>query len=330
VKKMAKILRNPDLYHGENKDKNYFEGWYFKFVDPTLTYSCALIPGIYLSSTPEHSHSFIQFLQGSDVKYRYIKYPRCNFSASGKKFKISVNNNTFSLRGIDVSIVQEDLCIKGTLNFRNLEKWPDSAINPGSMGYYNYIPFMQCYSQVCAMDMELEGSLIINNKQINFTGGMGYIEKNWGKAFPYSWTWIQCNSFRNSKASLSCSIGHIPFLYTSFRGYLIGMYYRGNFYKFTTMNKSKLQVMENGSDKLITVENNRYILKLETKTNKDDFMLCYGPREGGMVPLVEENLKGNVWLELYDKQSRQLLLKDEGLCTGIEYGGDQMIILDKN
>lgn len=325
---MTKILRNPDLYHGENKDKKYFEGWYFKFVDPTMNYSYAIIPGIYLGEHNETSHSFIQILEGRDAKYSYIKFPHQTFCTSKKKLEISIGKNKFSLNGMELLLEQEGLSMQGVLSFKNLLKWPDSIINPGSMGYYNYIPFMQCYSQVCAMDLDLSGSLTINGKLIDFTGGRGYIEKNWGRAFPYSWTWIQCNNLKNSKASLSCSIGHIPFLHTSFRGFLIGLFYNNKFYKFTTMNKSKIKIIENGSDKIITVENNKYVLKLESKTKKDDFMLCYGPKENGMVPLVEENLTGTVYLELYEKNLKQFLIKDEGYCTGIEYGGEQRMILD--
>ena len=39
-------LRNPDLYHGHNRRKDFFEGWYFKIVDATRDYTCALIPGV--------------------------------------------------------------------------------------------------------------------------------------------------------------------------------------------------------------------------------------------------------------------------------------------
>ena len=325
---MSKILRNPDLYHGERKDKHYFEGWYYKFTDPTMTYAYAVIPGIYLGVSSKTSHSFIQVLQGRDAKYSYIKYPHDIFCATQKDLEIKIGKNKFSLTSMELSLEHKDLSIQGVLSFNNLLKWPDSIMNPGSMGYYNYIPFMQCYSQVCAMDLDLSGSLTINDKLIDFTGGKGYIEKNWGKSFPYSWTWIQCNNFKGSKISLSCSIGHIPFLHTSFRGFLIGLFYNNTFYEFTTMNKSKIKIVKNGSDKTIIIENNKYILKIETKTTKEDFMLCYGPREDDMIPLVEENLMGNVFIELYEKTSGEILLKKKGNCTGIEYGGEQMMILD--
>lgn len=53
---------------------------------------------------------------------------------------------------------------------------------------------------------------------------------------------IQGNCFENGEVSLSCSIGHVPFLFTSFTGFLIGIYVNGEFYKFTTINRSTISI----------------------------------------------------------------------------------------
>jgi len=262
------------------------------------------------------------------VSYSYKKFAKDEFiSKSNSNFNLSVANSNFSLNQISLDINDESDHIIGNVCFQNLLKWPDSKISPGSMGYYNFIPRMQCYSQVSVMDMDLEGSLNINGSEIDFTGGKGYIEKNWGSAFPYSWTWVQCNSFKNRKASLSCSIGHIPFMITSFRGFLIGLFLDDKFYKFTTINKSTLNIVQNGLDVIITTENKKYKLIIQTKTDKSDFMLCMGPRDDKMVPLVEENLKASVKLTLIDKSICKTIFCEDGLCCGIEYGGDMRMIL---
>ena len=324
---MIKSILNPDLYHGNSRTSNFFEGWYFKLVDKNMTNVISLIPGIYLAKSKENSHSFIQLLQGNKANYKYKKFTKDEFiSKSNNRLNISVANNSFSLNEISLNINDGSDKITGNISFKNLLKWPDSTINPGSMGYYNFIPHMQCYSQVSVMDMDLEGSLSINGSKIDFSGGKGYIEKNWGSAFPYSWTWVQCNSFKNRKASISCSIGHIPFMITSFRGFLIGLFVDDKFYKFTTINKSTLNIVQNALDIIITTENKKYKLIIETKTNKGDFMLCMGPRDDKMVPLVEESLKASVKVTLIDKSISKTIFCENGLCCGIEYGGDQRMI----
>lgn len=326
---IMKALINPDSYHGNNKRTNFFEGWYFKLVDSSKKNVYAFIPGIFLGKNASQSHSFIQTLNASTASYNYLKYSTESFKSFKNVFQISVGENSFSLNGLSLNIKDINLNISGKIAFQNVLKWPDSLINPGSMGYYNYLKFMQCYSQVCAIDMDLSGALNINGQCIDFNGGKGYIEKNWGKSFPHSWIWVQGNNFNNTRASLSCSIGHIPFLFGSFRGFLIGFRVNDSFIKFTTLNKSILNISRKNSDVLIEVESNQYKLKIETYTNKRDFILCNGPRDDKMIPLVEENLLANIAVELIDKKINHPVFIDNSSCAGIEYGGDQMWIINK-
>lgn len=324
-----KALINPDSYHGNNKRTNFFEGWYYKLVDSSKKNVYAFIPGIFLGKNASQSHSFIQILTASTASYNYLKYSTESFNSLKNKFQISVGENSFFLNGLSLNIKDINLNISGKITFKNVLKWPDSLINPGSMGYYNYLKFMQCFSQVCAIDMDLSGVLNINGQCIDFNGGKGYIEKNWGKSFPHSWIWVQCNNFNNTRAALSCSIGHIPFLFGSFRGFLIGFRVNDSFIKFTTLNKSILNISRKNNDVLIEVENNEYKLKIKTYTNKRDFILCNGPRDDKMIPLVEENLLANIAVELIDKKTNRPVFIDNGSCAGIEYGGDQMWIINK-
>lgn len=325
---MFKEIFNPNLYHGKHKRKDYFEGWYFKIVDSKMEHAFAFIPGISYGNSLVNSHSFIQLLRGNDALFNYFKYNLKDFSWNNKSFNFKVAENSFSLSGMIINIKEESLNIKGKISFKNLIKWPDSFISPGSMGYYNFIPFMECYSQVEAIDMDLMGNLNVNGEIIYFNNGKGYIEKNWGKSFPLSWIWIQCNCFKNYNAALSCSVGHIPFLSGSFRGFLIGILFNDQFYKFTTMNKSIVNIKEVNGDIELIVQNSEYIMYIHTCTQKNKFIKCYGPKNSEMIPLLEENLKGNVHVKLIDLENDKLIFEDEGECTGIEYGGEQKNILD--
>jgi len=327
---MFKHLIDPDLYHGWNKKNNFFEGWYFKIVTADKKQSFAFIPGLFLGKTENESHSFVQLINGTDVFYKYKRFPSKDFNTSHNRFSVSIRENYFSLDRIQLNINDPDFSVEGTLKFKNVLKWPDTQLNPGSMGFYNFIPSLQCYSQVCAMDMDLQGNLNINGKIIHFDGGKGYIEKNWGKAFPYSWIWIQSNSFSSSKTSLSCSLAHIPFSFFSFRGFLIGLYVHGKFYSFTTMNRSRINIKQDHFDINIQVENSKYILYMKTRTGPSTFILLNGPRDGKMIPLVQENLQGKVTTTLLQKKPNKIIFQEEGLRAGIEYGGEQMLVLDND
>lgn len=322
-----KSLRYPDLYHGR-LGKNYFEGWYFKLVDGKMKNAYAFIPGVFFSSVSEHDHAFIQVVDGTNKTYSYIRFSPAEFSASKDDFAVDIAGNSFGRNGISFNLTGNDEVIKGSLQFTNHLAWPDTIFNPGSMGFYNYILKMQCYSQVCAMDFDLTGTLDINGRLVDFSGGKGYIEKNWGAAFPYSWVWIQCNHFPKKRASLSCSLAHIPFPVSSFKGFLVGLYLDESFYKFTTMNRSKVEVIQKGTDVIVHLKNRNHSLVIECETSSEDFILLNGPRGDQMVPLVQENLQGLVHVTLKENAGGRVIFEDSGRCAGVEYGGEQMMVLD--
>lgn len=320
-------MLQPNLYHGKTP-WNQFEGWYIKIVDKDAKEAFSFIPGIFWGKDPQHSHSFLQALDGKRVHYTYHQFNTRAFIPKDQPFQVKVDQSSFSLEGMSLNINTLNEKILGTISFSNVVKWQDHPLSPGSMGFFNFIPFMQCYSQICALDMDIKGTLLINGIPHCFDGGRGYIEKNWGNSFPYSWIWIQSNHFSNRNTALTCSIGHVPFWFTSFRGFLVGLLFDGTLYKFTTMNRSTIQILPRDRDVEIVLNNKDHTLILITKAPYHSFIQCNGPRDGRMIPLVQESLQGSVSIQLFDNSSRRLIVEDLGLATGIEYGGDQMKILD--
>lgn len=131
-----KSLRNPDLYHGR-LSKNYFEGRYFKLVDSKLKRVFAFIPGIFFSSHPENDHAFIYVVDGTKITYGYERFSTTAFSASKNTFALSIDENEFGINGIKLNLAAAGSKIHGELGFSNHFFWPDSLLNPGSMGFYN-------------------------------------------------------------------------------------------------------------------------------------------------------------------------------------------------
>ena len=322
-------LRNPDLYHGAKKTKNFFEGWYFKIADKSGDNVLAFIPGISFGSDDKYSHSFLQIVNGINLKYDYLKYDTESFKYETNKLEIEVNKNKFSLDGFSLDIDEGGTKIYGDIIFKNVIKWPDTALNPGSMGFYNYLTFMECYSQVSALDIELSGNLNINGVDISFDNGKGYIEKNWGREFPYSWIWVQANNFKQKHASITCSIGRVPFLSTTFKGFLIGLSIDDEFYEFTTTNRSKFKIVKTDIGVNIHCESKDHILTIIVSTENSSFMTLKGPRDGDMIPLVDESLSGVVSVELISKKDNSILFKDESNAAGVEYGGKQRFMIDQ-
>lgn len=321
---MFSEMIKPDLYHGRIP-WNKFEGWYFKICDSTGV-SFSLIPGVLMEKGEEHS--FIQFLWGKDNLFSYFRKPYKSFKATKMPFTLSIDENSFSFDGISINIANNEMKIEGDLVFTHCIKWNPVGPSHRSMGLYNFIPFMECYSQVCVMNMNVSGYITVNGKTHFIKDGFGYIEKNWGNAFPHSWIWIQSNCFTQPATALSASIAHIPFPIGSFRGFLIGFYHQDEFYSFTTMNRSVLSIKKEDGDVRLSVENKNYVLDISTKSDKGNFILCKGPRNGQMIDIVKETLTAKVYVKLTEKSTQKIVIEAEGINTGIEYGGEQMKLIN--
>ena len=102
------------------------------------------------------------------------------------------------------------------------------------MGWYAFIPFMECYHGVVSANHYTEGYANYKGQKINFNGGKGYIEKDRGISFPESWIWLQANTFADRDVSFFFSVAKIPWLGSSFPGFLCFVYINGNYYRFMT------------------------------------------------------------------------------------------------
>lgn len=328
---MIKAVINPDAYHGKNKKSNFFEGWYFKIVQPHTGNTYCFIPGVFISSGKVLSHSFIQVIKGNENNFKYLKFKKDEFKASTSEFNLKVEESYFSINQINLNINQQHEKIFGTLYFENIIRWPDSIINPGSMGFYNYLGFMQCYSQVCVVDGRIRGKLSINGETVDFTGGKLYIEKNWGKSFPCSYIWIQGNSFQKGNGSITCSIGDIPlpFPLRSFTGFLIGLYVKGRFYKFTSINRSTLSINCENEKIALETYNKEYFLKVEGSYKKESFMSLYAPSGGNMIPIANETLHGNLSVSVYDNKKNCIIFNDNCSSAGIELSDNYISLVNE-
>ena len=108
------------------------------------------------------------------------------------------------------------------------------------MGWYSFVPFMECKHGIVSVNHDLKGSVIVNGNEIDFNNGKGYIEKDWGTSFPEAWLWMQANNFENRNSSFSFSVAKIPWLGKFFIGFIAFLYYYNRFLLFSTYNNSEI------------------------------------------------------------------------------------------
>ena len=318
---ISKIWK-PEIFQGHGKKGDYFEGWYFKLVDVSQKNIIAIIPGIFISKDPKYSHAFIQILNQSG-KSNFIPFSSEQFWASKKYFEIRIGENIFRKDSIDLKLTSNELMIKGHIRIENPTPWPVTLTSPGCMGWYAFAPFMECYHGIVSMDHTIHGRLNINGKTIDFSDGRGYIEKDWGKSFPGSYIWIQCNHFNKPGVSLSASVANVPWLRGSFLGFIIGFLYKDVFYRFTTYSKAALQNLKVEENRInLTVVDNQFSLKINIEKGNGGYV--FAPYEQQMQPIILQSLTGKVFIEFFKKEKDQqkLIFKGPANCAGVEMNGN--------
>ncbi|MGD8823133.1 MAG: tocopherol cyclase family protein [Anaerolineales bacterium] len=216
-----RTLWRPEAYHGSGVKGHFFEGWYFKLINPDQSQRWAIIPGVFLNPDSSKSHAFIQVLDGITNQASYHRFPLEQFQASTSELDIQIGGNRFTSHGLSLDLPADNRSMKGEVRFGQLIPWPVRLTSPGIMGPYAFAPFMQTYHGILSFDHPLDGELRIAGQTVNFSQGRGYIEKDWGQTFPRAYIWMQTNHFEQP-ASLSASIATIPWLGNWFRGFLVG------------------------------------------------------------------------------------------------------------
>lgn len=306
---------HPDQYQGWGKTKRYFEGWYFKVVNAEETKAFAFIPGIAMDENGVQQ-AFIQVMDGKKRTAEYHKFEANEFHATKGRFELEITGNFFSNK-----IMRLDLpTAAGQLNFTDLIQWPSSWYSPGIMGPYSFVPFMECYHGVLSMDHRINGQLIIHGETIDFTNGRGYMEKDWGISFPSAYLWMQTNHFTQPGISLKASVARIPWMGSSFIGFIAGVWIQDRLIQFTTYNGSKL--LKSFADKKVVkliLENKSY--RLEILAHRETATQLASPILGFMDGRIQESMTSPIDVQLYDKKNRNIILLDTGRNAGLEVAG---------
>jgi tocopherol cyclase len=320
---MRRYLYNtfhPEIYHGYGKKPPFFEGWYYKLVDATEQHRYAIIPGIFRAEDPSKNHSFIQVLNGMTGEATYHTFPEDAFDAHPEQFRVRVGNNYFQADSLSLDIQDEALSLKGQLHFQNLAPFPITLLSPGIMGWYGWIPFMECYHGVVSLDHVIRGSLTINRQEICFDHGRGYIEKDWGQNFPAGYVWQQSNHFRTPGTSLTASIAMIPFINTVFPGFIIALWHHASLFRFATYTGAVTERLEITDDCVFwVVRDQKY--RLEMVSQRASGGLLHAPIRTEMHKRVDETMRSAVQVKL-SRLDGTVLFEEEGRCAALEVNGD--------
>jgi len=319
---------HPAWYQGRGKQAPYFEGWYVKLIDPGERHRLAVIPGIFKGRASDESHAFIQLLDGTSGEATYHRYAVEAFQPAAEGFDLRLGGSRFSVERVVLDIESLGRSVTGCVAFEGVSPWPVTLASPGVMGWFAWVPFLQTYHGVLSLDHALQGALTIDGKEVDFSGGRGYIEKDWGHSFPDAWIWMQTNHFDQPGTSLTASIATIPWLGTSFRGVIIGLWHRDHLYRFTTYTGAQIQELSWDGERVRAVIADRR-RRLEIVACGGEAGVLRGPTGSSMAGRVPESLQASVTLRLVTLGGgSSVIFEGVGRNAGLEVVGDTARLLD--
>jgi len=321
-----KKMKHPEIFQGNKKEKNYFEGWYFKMVSANGSSIMSIIPGISLSENGQEQHAFIQIIDGVTAQTSYYSFPIEEFSFSKNEFAVRIGENYFSKNRVVLNIKTDSSSISGEVQLNNLVELPSRrALNAGIMGWYRFMPFMECYHGVVSLNHELTGTLVKDGKENNFDNGLGYIEKDWGSSMPSAWIWMQSNHFSKRNNSFMLSIADVPFIGKSFTGFLGFFLHDSVIYRFATYTHAKLTLEEATlNETKITIKDRKNTYQILAVRNKVG--LLKAPVKGAMDRRIPESIDAKISLTVLDRKGN-IVFCDSTSIAGLELVGDQEKLL---
>lgn len=313
-------IRHPEAFHGTGLDGGFFEGWYVKVADSQQIARWAFIPGVFRGhdGTTTTDEAFLQVLDGATGESAYYRYDAQDFTAATDRFDVWVGPHHFSSDGLSVRLPH----LQGDIEFTTpMDPWPVTWRRPGIMGWYAWVPMMECYHGVVSFGHDLRGVLTVNGQRQDFDGGRGYIEKDWGRAFPAGYVWMHSQHFIGEPtACLVASVAIIPWLRSSFRGFIVGLRLGADLHTWATYNGSRERWLE------LDETHVRWAIdgpsgSLELSAERKRGGLLRAPIRTRMHERVEETLDAVIAVR-YVAPDGRVVLDTTATTAGLEVHGD--------
>lgn len=278
------------------KNKNYFEGWYFRFSTNAKNYAIIFA----ITKNIDDPHAFIQLFDDTSKSCKYVRFSVEEFRYDDKDNKVIIGSNHLSLNDVFI----DEVGFQIQLSFLSKSTLFDLDKKKSAMGYLSNFP-LECFQEVIYLNGTAKG--LINRVPVN---GKIYIEKTYGSKFPVQWIWLQSNHGVNG-SSISFSVGKIPFIRIKVKGFLCVLHVENTIYHFYSGNLSKLHIQK---DKIILKKGVYSLHILPTSSNT---IKLVGPAKKAKMSLdVFESLSATSEIKLF--KNKVLIFEDKYTNVGYE------------
>ena len=131
---------------------------------------------------------------------------------------------------------------------------------------------------------------------------------------------MQANQFAQSGTSLVASVAIIPWLFSSFRGFIVGLWHDGRLHRFATYTGAKIErlTIDDAYVEWTLADRGQ---RLELRAERRRGGILHAPVRSQMHRRVEETLDARVHVRLTERSGRVVFEGDAG-CAGLEVHGD--------
>lgn len=268
-------------YHGDGRRKEFFEGWYLKHQKGSMV--LGVIIAVHRDRQGKMTGS-VQVITGD--KAFDTNFSMKEIRMGKKKFWVRMGRNYVSEKGMHLNLELDGVQISGTIKYGKFKE-PETDV----MGPLRYIPFLQCNHGVLSMTHRLLGKLYVNGEPWDFTGGTGYIEKDWGCSFPERYLWAQCNWKGNG---VMAAFASIPFCWISLPGCVVNILYEGRQYRLASYLGGRVAAYDRRS--AVFIQGNK---KLVVRLLSGRAFKLKAPNKGCMDRRIKEILAGRVRFQFF-------------------------------
>lgn len=290
-------------FTGAKKHGPYFEGWYLKHQAEGGA-SLALIPALHVDAAGRPSASLQVVTEG---KSWWLEYPAAALDASQAEFRLRLGQNLFTREGLRLDIRQEGLSLSGGLRYG-----PLTPLGSDIMGPFRFLPGMECSHGVISMGHTLAGSLCLNGQNLDFSGGLGYIETDRGRSFPRAYLWTQCAWPGPKQGSLMLSVATIPLAGGCFTGCISAVLLGGREYRLASYRGARVERWDAAG---AVIRQGKY--RLEAALLERQECSLRAPVRGEMDRRIRESLRAKMGYRFWEGE--RLLLERTDTGASFEY-----------
>lgn len=337
-------------YHWDGSDSRFFEGWYYRVTLPDRTQTFAFMYSIDDPIGGKPCSGGAAQVLGPNDEYLCRTFPRVDrFWASSEelalghwgkttlssapqylppdKFDRYIEAGYQATATLNQGYIRDpasDRLCRWHYEIQPVYGWADTGTpQQSTAGWLSYFPIFEPGWQILMAHGLATGWIEWNGDRYEFTNAPAYGEKNWGRAFPQHWFWLNCNSFhQDSDLALTAGGGRREVLWWSESVALIGIHHRGKFYEFVPWNSQVSWQIQPWGSWQMQAQNSRYEVEVTGTTNRPGTPLR-APTEQGLNFVCRDTMQGQLTLELREKHGSQskTILKAESTTCGLEVGG---------